>query len=41
MPSFTDLDKPEGIAKLNDFLVSASFVDGYATAPPCDLLQRK
>ncbi|GAB0494179.1 hypothetical protein MMPV_005469 [Pyropia vietnamensis] len=28
MPSFTDLDTPAGIGKLNDFLASASFVDG-------------
>lgn len=28
MPSFTDLDTPSGVAKLNDFLASASFVDG-------------
>jgi len=39
MPAFTDLDKAEGVAKLNDFLASASFVDGYVpravhSAPP-------
>ncbi|OSX68946.1 hypothetical protein BU14_2058s0002 [Porphyra umbilicalis] len=28
MPAFTDLDKADGVAKLNDFLASASFVDG-------------
>jgi len=33
MPAFTDLDKADGVAKLNDFLASASFVDGYV--PPC------
>lgn len=41
MPSFTDLDTPSGVAKLNDFLASASFVDGcVALTRRCPLPRR-